>query len=255
MTLQLIRAFTDGLDRVTTRTGGVLFALLVVQQLLTVTSLNTVLAAQAPPAAADVVGLSLPIPASAAGAVFVGALLFSGVYFVVLSRALTRPKAQLSSFPSDLYTRRIGRATLTMLVAGLVATLATMIGFVLLIIPGLVLAPHFVFLIFAVGVEDRGVVGSLKRTWGLARGNRLRLFVVVFLTAISGSFVGIVPVIFQMAGASALGDVASVFVNGVVYTILYGVMAAAYVQVAGDDGSRGGAETSTTPSTRSSPEL
>jgi len=58
-----------------------------------------------------------------------------------------------------------------------------------------------------------------------------------------------------MAGASALGDVASVFVNGVVYTFLYGVMAAAYVQVAGDDGGRGGAETSTTPSTRSSPEL
>ncbi|WP_256289453.1 hypothetical protein [Halobellus inordinatus] len=257
MALQLSRAFTDGIDRVTTRTGGILFALLLLQQFLLLASLNTVLGAQVPPAAADALGLSLPVPTAVAGVVLIGAFLFSAVYFVMLSRALTRPKAQLASFPSELYTRRIGWASLTMLVAGVVSAVATMIGFFLLILPGLFLAPHFVFLIFAVGVEDRGVVGSLKRSWGLAKGNRLRLFVIVLLVAVSGMLIGVVPTVFQLAGAPALGDIASVLINGILYTFVYGIIAAAYVQLADDTGDRGPESTtsSTTPSGRSSAEL
>lgn len=257
MALQLSKAFTDGIDRVTTRTGGILFTLLLVQQFLLLTSLNTVLGAQLPPAATDALGLSLPVPRAVASVVLVGAFLFSTVYFVVLSRALTRPKAHLTSFPSDLYTRRIGWASITMLVAGVVSAVATIIGFFLLILPGLFLAPHFVFLIFAVGVEDRGVVGSLKRSWGLAKGNRLRLFVIVFLVAVSGIIIGFVPAVFQFAGAPALGDIASVLLNGILYTVVYGIIAAAYVQVADDPGDRGPASTavSTTSSGRSNPEL
>ena len=255
MTLQLIRAFTDGLDRITTRTGGVLFVLLVVQQLLTVTSLNTVIAAQAPPAAADVIGLSLPIPATAAGAVFVGALLFSAVYFVVLSRGFARPLPELASFPTTLYTRRMGRASLTMLVAGVVSFLAIMVGFTLLFLPGLFLSACLLFVVFAVGVEDRGVIGALTRSWRLSKGNRLRLVVIVFLTGVGGALVGVVPGLFQLAGATAAGDLATIGLNSVLFTFVYGIVADAYRQLTDDTAGFGGDGTATTAGTDRTPEL
>jgi hypothetical protein len=248
MALRLTSAVIDGIGRVLTRTGGVLFGLLLLQQLLLVTSLNTVLEAQAPVAAADVVGLTLPVPATVAGALFLGSVVFSAVYFVVLARALARPRPQLSSFPADLYTRRMGRATLSMLVGGLVVAIAVTVGFVLLFLPGLFLAACFLFFIFAIGVEDRGVTGALKRSWTLSKGHRLRLAVVVFATGLGGLVIGVVPTLFQLAGAPALGDVATVLLNGTIFVFVYGVMAAVYLQVRQGDGSTGGPGTAATTS-------
>src|SRR6056297_3339998 len=137
MALQLIDAITDGTRRVLTRTGGVLLVLLLAQQLLLVTSINTLLAAEAPPAAANMVGLTIPVSGTVAGAILLGTFFFSGVYFVVLSRAFARPLPQLSSFPTELYTRRVGRATLSTLVGGIIVFVAVMIGFAFLFLPGL----------------------------------------------------------------------------------------------------------------------
>jgi hypothetical protein len=246
MALRLTSAITDGIRRVLTRTGGVLFGLLLLQQFLLITSLNTVLEAQAPRAAADVIGLSLPVPATVAGAVFLGSVVFSGVYFVVLARAFARPQSRLSSFPADLYTRRMGRATLSMLVGGLVVSIAITVGFVLFILPGLFLSACFLFFIFAIGVEDRGVTGALKRSWALSKGHRLRLVVIVLATGLAGLVVGVVPTLFQLAGAPALGDVATVLLNGTIFVFVYGVMAAAYLQVRQGDGSMGGPGTAAT---------
>ncbi|MFB6159674.1 MAG: hypothetical protein ABEJ61_00680 [Haloferacaceae archaeon] len=237
MALQLTKAVTDGSRRVLSRTGGVLFAALLVHQLAVVTSLNTVIAAQLPPAATEVVGLSLPVPAPVAGAVLAAAVGFGGVYFVVLARALTRPTTRLSSFPADLYTRRIGRATLTMLVGGAVVSLAVTVGFVLLFLPGLFLAACFLFFAFAVGVEDRGVVGAIERSWRISRGNRLRLVAFVLAVGALGLLFGTVPAALQVAGAAALGDLVSALLNAALYTFVHGVAAAAYLQLA--DGGRG----------------
>jgi hypothetical protein len=255
MTLHLTDAITDGSRRVFTRTGGILFVLLLVLQALLVTSLNTVIATEAPPAAADVIGLTLPISGTVAGAVFVATALSNAVYFVVLSRAFARPLSQLSSFPAELYTRRIGRASLTMLVSGFVTFLAIMIGFALLFLPGLFLSACLLFVIFAVGVEDRGVIGALKRSWRLSKGNRLRLVVIVFLTGVVGALVGAAQSLFQVAGAAALGDLAAIGLNSVLFTFVYGIVAAAYRQVADEDGDRGGADTATTAGTGHTPEL
>jgi len=255
MTLQLTAAITDGSKRVLTRTGGVLFVLLLAQQALLTTSINTVLAAEAPAAATDVVGLTLPVSGPVAGVVLAGATLFSAVYFVVLSRAFARPVPQLSSVPAELITRRIGRASLTMLVGGIVVSLAVTIGFLFLFVPGLFLAACFLFFIFAVGVEDRGVVGALKRSWSLSRGNRLRLGVIVLATGIGGSLVGVVPAVLQMAGAPALGDLATVLLNSTLFTFVYGIVAAAYLQLADGEDGLGGTSTSTTAGTGGTPEI
>ncbi|AXG06346.1 hypothetical protein DU500_07845 [Haloplanus rubicundus] len=96
-----------------------------------------------------------------------------------------------------------------MLISGVLTFLAIMIGFALLFLPGLFLAACLLFVIFTVEVEDRGVIEALKRSWTLSKGNRLRLMVIVFLTGVIGAIVGAVPSLFQLAGATAMGDVVS----------------------------------------------
>jgi hypothetical protein len=255
MALQLIDAVTDGSRRVLTRTGGVLLLLLLAQQLLVVTSVNTLLAAEAPAAAGDTIGITIPLSGTVAGAVLLGTIALSAAYFVVLTRAFARPLPQLSTFPAALYTRRMGRATLTTLVGGVVVFVAVMIGFAFLFLPGLFLATCFLFFIFAVGVEDLGVLGALKRSWGLSKGNRIRLLAIVLLSGVVGALVGAVPVLFQLAGAAALGDVVSALLNSVLFTFVYGITASAYLQLADGEGGLGGSNTTPTATGGGTPEL
>ena len=249
LSLQLTRAVTDGSRRVLTRTGGILFALLLAQQALVVTSLNTVLVAET--AATESIGLTLPVSETVAGAVFVGVSLFNAVYFVVLARAFARPLAQLSSFPAELYTRRIVPASLTMLVAGLSVAVATLVGFVALFFPGVFLAACFLFVIFAVGVEDCGVIRALKRSWDLSRGHRLRLGVFVSVVGIGGALVGAVPAVLELAGEPAIGDVTTALSNSILFIFVYGIMASAYRQVTDASDGLGGTGTSAAAGTGS----
>jgi hypothetical protein len=231
VTLQLTAAVRSGLDRATTRTGAILFGLFLALQAITVTSFNTLFASVAPPEASAQFGLTLPIPGAAAGILLLGGYLAMGVYFVVVSRAFVRPPEHLSTFSSDLYTRRIGRASLTMIVAGVIVFVSIMIGFVLLLVPGIFLSICFLFFLFAIGVEDRGVVGSLRRSWDLSRGNRLKLGVVFVLMAAIGGAVGTIGALFELIGVPAVGDVLTILVNGVLIVFLYALLAAIYLQL------------------------
>jgi hypothetical protein len=255
MALRLTSAIVDGSRRVLTRTGGILFVVLLVHEALLVTSLNTAVTAADPTAAGDVIGLTLPVSGTVAGVLLAATLASNAVYFVVLSRALARPRAQLSSFPADLITRRLGRASLTMLVCGCLVFLAVVIGFAFLFLPGLFLSACFFFVIFAVGVEDRGTVGSLERSWSLSRGNRLRLVGMVLLVGAGSTAVSIVPTLLRTASAPVVGDVATILLNGVLFVFVYGIMAEAYLQVTESDRDRGGTNTAATADGRRSPEV
>jgi len=255
MALRLTNALLDGSRRVLTRTGGLLFVVLLVHETLLITSLNTVVTAADPAAMGDVIGLTLPVSGTVAGVLLAGTLVSNAVYFVVLSRAFARPKSQLSSFPADLVTRRIGRASLTMLVSGCIVLLAVMIGFAFLFLPGLFLSACFFFVIFTIGIEDWGVIGSLKRSWGLSQGNRLRLVALILIIGISSTVVSFAPTLLRMVDAPILGDVATIFLNSVLFIFVYGIMAEAYLQVSERDTGLGGTSTSATADTRSSPEI
>lgn len=236
MALQLSRAIGDGIRRVPTLTGGVLFGLLLVTQVLTVASANTLVEGALPAEAAPQIGLTLPLSGAAAAVLLGATYAFTGVYFVLVARGFARPLSELSTFPAELYTRDVGRATLRTIVGGIVVGVAVAVGTLMLFLPGLFLAVSFLFFIFAVGVEDRGVVDALRRSWDLARGNRLRLGLVVALLAGAGMIVGIVPPLFAAAGAPALGDLTSALLNSVLFVFVYGIMAAAYLQLRDGDG-------------------
>jgi hypothetical protein len=242
MTLQLGRAISDGIKRILTPTGGILLVVFLALQLLTQASINTAVISVFPDGPAGEIeaalGVTLPVSGTVAGGLFVGAVVLSSAYFVVLSRALTRPTVELSSFPSDLYTRRMGRATLSMFVGGIVVGLAIMIGSVFLFVPGIFLAVCFLFFTFAVGVEDRGIIGALKQSWGLSRGNRLKLAVFVILGGVIGLMSGIVGTIFDIAGSAIVGELIVNTINSILFVLLYGIIAAAYLQLQGDDPDR-----------------
>jgi hypothetical protein len=129
----------------------------------------------------------------------------------------------------------MGRATLSMFVGGLVVWLAIMIGFVFLLVPGVFLAVCFLFFTFAVGVEDRGIIGALKRSWGLSRGNRLKLTALVIFAGVIGAISGIVGTVFDIAGSAIVGELIVNTINSILFVLLYGIIAAAYLQIQ-DDG-------------------
>lgn len=114
------------------------------------------------------------------------------------------------------------------------------LGLALLILPGVFLAACFLFFIFAVSVEDRGVVSALKRSWALSQGNRLKLAVVVLFAGAIGAVTGGAGSLLQLAGAPVVADLVSVALNSVLFVVLYGIVAAAYLQLGGKaSGERG----------------
>ena len=251
MSLQLGSAFVDGIRRVLTRTGGILLVSLLVLQLLVQISINTaVLGALPPEGVAQLqgqLGLTLPVPAGVAAVLLVLALLLNAAFFVTLARGLTRPIDELGSFPELLYTRRIGRATLSVLGAGIVVGVAVSIGFALLILPGIFLATCFLFVPFEVGVGDERAGAALKQSWALSRGNRLRLTVIVILAGVIGAIIGAVGAIFNVVRAAVAGDVVANLLTTILFVGLYGIIADAYVQLRGDEHEAAGGSGAATP--------
>ncbi|MFC6837808.1 hypothetical protein [Halomarina ordinaria] len=239
MALQLGRMFVDGTRRVLTRTGGILLLALLVIQLLTQAAVNTAVLGLFPPEASGelegMLGLTLPVSGTVGGILFVVAILLSSVYFVVATRALARPLGDLSTFPSVLYTRRMGRATLSMVVGGLVVGVSVTIGLALIIVPGVFLTICFLFFIFTVGVEDRGIIDGLQASWALSRGNRLKLSVFVVLAFLVGGVTGILGTLFDLAGVPIVGEVVTITLTSALALFGYGLMAAAYLQLRDDD--------------------
>lgn len=257
MALQLSHAVSDGIRRTLTRTGGILFVGLLVIQFGVQTAVNSAVLGYLPPEATAQfsrnAGLVLPISGSAGLALFGVLILLSSAYFVILSRTFVQPLSEMSTFPA-MATQRLGRATAIALVGGLIVSITVMIGFVLLFFPGLFFAASFLFFIFAVAVEDRGIISSLKRSWGLARGSRLKLGVLVVVSALFGGVIGAVAPLLDLAGVPVAADIVSIILTTVCFLPYYAIIASAYCQLR-DDGSVPGRSTSEPVDASQVPEL
>ncbi|MDG5776289.1 hypothetical protein QA599_07530 [Haloarculaceae archaeon H-GB1-1] len=107
--------------------------------------------------------------------------------------------------PREFYTRRMGWATLNMLLAGLVVGLAVFVGTLLLVIPGIVAYVALVFTTMYVAVEDENFLAAMQRSWRLARGNLLLLFVLVFVLVVGSGVVGAIFGVAVTFGTLAAG--------------------------------------------------
>lgn len=152
---------------------------------------------------------------------------------VAAARALTRPLSELQTLPSAVFTRRIGWAALSALGAGVVTTTAIVIGFVFLVIPGVYLAISFLFVVFAIGVEDASAFDAIPRRWALASGNRWSLLVVFLVVAVASIVASELGAALAAASPVA-GQVASSALTSVVAIVGTGIVADAYLQLRTD---------------------
>ncbi|WP_128906175.1 hypothetical protein [Halorubrum amylolyticum] len=253
MALQLSHAVSDGIRRTLTRTGGLLLVGLFAIQIGLQVSVNSALLGFLPPEIAEQfrsnTGLALPISGRVGLALFVVLTVLSSTYFVILSRTLAQPRSEMSTFPAAV-TRRLGRATGIALVGGLIVSVSILIGTILLLFPGLFLAASFLFFIFAVAVEDLGLVGSLQRSWALARGSRLKLGLLVVASALFGGFIGAVGPLLDLAGASVAADVVTSALTAVFFLPYYAIIASAYRQLRDEQTGPGGSTSGTADATR-----
>jgi len=234
MALQLSHAVSDGIRRTVSRTGGILLLGFLALQFGVQISVNSAVAGLIPPEAAkqfsQAAGITFPIPGSVSAVLFVSLTILSGTYFVILSRTFTQPQSEVSQFPTTL-SQRLVRTTILSLVGGVFITVSIMVGTVLLIIPGLFFAVSFLFFIFAVAVGNRGIISSLKRSWGLARGSRIKLGILVIVSGLFGGILGTVTPLLTLAGLPIAADVVTVVLTTVFFVPYYAIIASAYLQL------------------------
>lgn len=231
MSIELGRTFGLGVRRAASASGAVLFVLTLAAQYVLVSAVNTLIRSGLPPdLVGDVdLGLTLPVSGSIAGVLAASAIVLGAAAYLVGARAMAREIAELNSLPSRLIAHRPVRGTLSILVASVVVVVAITMG-IPLIVPGLFLAVSFAFVPFVVAVEDGGPLTALRRSWGLATGNRWRLFAVLLPFVLLHGVVSTVGAAFSLA-APGVGQLINLTAGSIVTVLSVGVLAEAFGQL------------------------
>ncbi|GAB6862162.1 hypothetical protein ACFR97_05910 [Haloplanus litoreus] len=217
MTLRIGAALKSGGYRLASRTGALLTVGYLVLYVVYQTGFNVLMNALYARAEMAVqipapVALSLPVAAT----VVVGSLLALTVLSVVAIRTFVADERD--AIPREFWTEGLGWAVLNLFVGGLVTTVLLTVGFALLIVPGVFLLVGLVFMAMYVAVDGDNFVTAMRRSWALARGNRLSILGLVLVVASLGFAVGI--------GFSVMNLAASLAGFGVVTPLLAAVLVA-----------------------------
>lgn len=236
-TLDLTDAVRYATDRIATRNGALLVGAYVLVQLVvqvTTQSLAASLVGGGIPAETTerLYPLAVDVSATVSGGLTLLFVLAGTVLGILTMRAFHR---DIDRFPTADHTRRLVRTLVVALVVSLIVFVAITVGTVLFVIPGIFLAVSLVFAVLVVAIEDAGVVESLRRSWALTSGNRLRLFLLgVAFVVVSGVVGGLTNV----AGivAPITGGVVAAILAGAIGVFGVGLLVGAYRQLSDDDG-------------------
>lgn len=80
--------------------------------------------------------------------------------------------------------RRVRPTLIPLLLAGVLAGIGILLGFILLIVPGLILLTRWVLVTPAVVLERLGPTDALRRSWNLVRGHSWTAFGVIVVTLV-----------------------------------------------------------------------
>ena len=119
-------------------------------------------------------------------AAFVFPVLNLFVVQIFLSMGLIAFTLRFYGDPSDANARDLWAPKMFWSFLGMyiVSTLATIAGFIALIIPGIIIAIGFMFAQYLVIDKELGSVESLKESWHITKGHRWDLFVLVIVLSI-----------------------------------------------------------------------
>lgn len=119
-------------------------------------------------------GLALPLPAGAALALSLAFVFVQEALRIVSIRVFA--STETDTIPRDLVRRNLPWAVLNSVVAGVIILIATGIGLVAFVFPGVYLAMSFYFVRPVIALEDETMFDAMGRAWDLSHGNRLDLF-------------------------------------------------------------------------------
>lgn len=251
MSLDIGAAITEGVERLRSRDGlllvgtflivGVLSS--VATQSLTVEISEAALEfAQSPdaPPGTDVETLREQVEQTRAGsplaidisvgAAFGLAFLLGIVAELVRIVAIRVFYAPVGDRPDDL-TRSLAFATVNGFLGGIVVTVLVVIGFALLIVPGVFLALAFFFVKQEIAVEDRNFVDAMAESWALTRGDRLNLLGLAIVLLVIGFLAFLPTVIASVAGSPFASLVVGTIVSPVVAVFGIAATTRAYAQL------------------------
>lgn len=191
MSLDVGRAIREGASRLTTPLGqrfvllfiGIRFASTVVSH--TLTAANRVLMEQMPADAPPIdfgpaaTPFALPLPLPAALVIALAVAIGAEAAHIAAIRFLAEDDPE--AVESASLTRRLGPATLHGFVGGIVVTVLTVIGLIVLVAPGIFLAVTFLFVRQEIAVRDRSVVDALADSWSLTAGNRVEVLIILLV--------------------------------------------------------------------------
>ena len=248
MSLQIRRALGNGVSKTLTKAGFVFIVLLSIVQLAFLASINTL--TEAFLAGLDLPGgttqasmsipLSLPVSATVAGILASVVFLVLQVITIVLIRVMA---ANQQTITRESYTRRMGWVILNSLVAGIIIGLLTMLGFVLLVIPGLFLTVSLLFTTVYIADKDEGFISAIRDSWSLASGNRWRLFGLYLVVIVLSMIVSLASG-FAVPSGTALSQIISAILTTIMIVYLMAVLTDAYRQLQDENSPRQGSEPS-----------
>jgi cold shock CspA family protein len=159
---------------------------------------------------------------------FVGLYLLQGM---VVKAAVNGFNGKKTAF-GDAFNVGV-RMFLPLLGLSIIATLGTMLGYVLLIVPGIILSVLWSVAAPAVVVENRGVLASLQRSRDLTRGYRWSVFGLIVIYVVLSWVIGLALGGLSLAtGGTLTGgtpNLAVTLISGPLVNIVAGVLASAGV--------------------------
>lgn len=203
MSLQIGRAFQDGIDELLSERGAMFAGAFVLLGLLNAVvwaslsqRLIELFIEQLPEgmqvsqaATAGNASLALDVPLAVAGVAALVLFVAGEALNIVAVRAFA--SGDRDPIPDDV-TRRLGRTVGVAIVAGILVAIAVIVGIFLLVIPGLVIALLFFFVRQEVALNDSGVFESLANSISVVGDNLLATVVIAVILAAIGIAVSLV---------------------------------------------------------------
>jgi len=79
------------------------------------------------------------------------------------------------------------------LATSIIAGVLMLIGFILFVIPGLILAVYFQFIMYVVIFENKWGVDAIKRSYEIVKGNFWWVVLIILLVALASGLIGSIP--------------------------------------------------------------
>src|SRR5262245_60644174 len=147
----------------------------------------------------------------------IGQLLYTG-YVVKLVQDVR--DGRLDQSMSELFSAA-APYVLTLVLNAILYGIAVAIGFLLIIVPGLILITIWAVIAPSIVVEDKGVIEAFGRSRQLVSGNGWNVFLTIFLVFL---IVAVVSVLFSLIGA-AIGDAGRVILGAIGNVVIVPVAA------------------------------